>query len=283
MPGSTAIIFPSEDGYKDLFCDEVCEYCNFFVLPISYSIDAVTFYDGLNTDNSIFFNPNFSEKDFKYTGIPESVFIAELEDAEERGLSSAIILCPSRRVSAIYENAASAVKKYHRRKSCINGQFFVDVVDTKSFSFGVGMAAVKCVQHMSLGGTPESLTEYVKELSNQAITLVYRTDSGNSHSFLNGSIYSFESDDTADIRISCNRILPLSSKGGNAGIDKFVNDCARNISESACYCIAANGSIRSEFEAKLRAATGKPPVLSAPLSATDEYCFSPYSIIVSIL
>lgn len=284
MPGSTAIIFPSEDGYKDLFSDEICEYCNFFVLPVSYSIDSVTFYDGLNTDNRIFFNPNFSAGEFAYTGIPSSVFTSQLEDAQSRGFSSAVILTPSRRIVGIYENAALSVGKYRRRKSCVNGQFRVTAIDTKSFSFGVGMSAVKCSQYINRGCSAENLLSYAKKLSNNAVTLIYRTDLSSSHSFLNGSIYDFSAGKTACIRISGNRILPLSVKPNDkSGLNKFIGACVRAIKLGSCYGVAANDCIRADFISELSAATGKTPVLSAPLSVTDEYCFSPYSIIVSIL
>lgn len=284
MPGSTAIIFPSEDGYKDLFSDEVCEYCNFFVLPVSYSIDSVTFYDGLNTDNRIFFNHNFSPEDFNYAGIPPSVFTSQLEEAETRGFSSAVILTPSRRIGAIYDNAASAIKKYRRRKSVLNGNFAVNIIDTKSFSFGVGMSAVKCSQYINIGCWAENLLSYAKELSDNAVTLIYRTDLSSSHSFLNGSIYDFSAGKTACIRISGNRILPLSIKpDDNSSLNKYIGACVRAIKPRSCYGVAANDSIRADFISELSAATGKTPVLSAPLSVTDEYCFSPYSIIVSIL
>jgi len=283
MPGSTAIIFPSEDGYKRLFTDEICDYCNFYILPVSYTIDSVAFYDGLNTDNEIFFNPNFTDSDFKYIGIPEQVFTRKLEEIERDGFSSALILTPSRRLPEIYKTAFSAVQKYRRRKCCVEGRFRAEAADTQSFSTGVGITAVRCAQFMRGDVTMDEIMDHTRQLSARAVTLVYKTSPDDMHSFLNGSVCSFDNT-IRSIRIFSNRITPLKSKpGDDAGIEKFMRDCARNLREDSVYTLAADPDYLGKAERAAVQTFGFEPILSAPLSATDSYCFSANSIIISIL
>ena len=278
-----ALIIPSEDGYLKLFPDDLCDYCDLIVIPVSYTINNVMFYDGLNTDNEIFFNNNFLEKDFDFKGIPEPVYTEVIDSLINKGFDGVLLFTPSKRWSKTYKNAVKSLQKVKRRVNYKESGFKSAVIDTKTFSTAVGCMAVRCAQKIIDGASFEEAVEYADELADKTRTLVFETYPKDLHSFIRGHAYNFDKEGHRCIRIAHNKILPIKSKGDEEqGIEKFVRDCVRNLEPDMNYCLCEDKDYLNRMEKLLTKAMGKEPISSSPMSAASAFEFSANSIIVTI-
>lgn len=283
MRQNIALIIPSEDGYLKLLPDELCDYCDIIVIPVSYTINNVMFYDGLNTDNEIFFNNNFLEKDFVFKGIPEPVYTDVINSVIDIGYDGVLLFTPSKRWSKTYETAHKSLQKVRRHINYKESGFKSAVIDTKTFSTAVGCMAVRCAQKIIDGASFEETVEYANSLADKTRTLVFETYPKDLHSFIRGHTYNFDKEGSRCIRVAHNKILPIKSKGDEEqGIEKFVRDCVRNLEPDMNYCLCSDKDYLNKMKKLLTKAMGKEPISSSPMSAASAFEFSANSIIVTI-